>query len=355
MQTLDSRHYQWHIAGLNAYGDMETVLKNLGAEIMHVSSGQAHGPERAARALRNYITERQINIVHTHTPRAIFESSIAMAGMAARPHHIATKHLLTSYKDRRWGIFYSLFDTLTLYLPDRLATVSESMREVVLALPGRWDDKVVTVQNAIPCEEFYLPDSRTASRLNLGIDSDQLVFGYAGRIEPVKSLDLLLRVFAEIHTTHPKTHLVLIGEGSQRDELEQYAKKLGIDNAITWTGFRADIPDLLSAIDVYVQPSQNEGLSLSILEAMAAGKPVIATNVGGARELLCHDETGLVIPSNSCTALSKAMLELSMRPELRMRLGEAARKHVCQSFGLQRMVNEYGRIYQSLAVNGGGY
>ncbi len=342
--------YEWHVASFDGQGDMEVELKNLSVETIHFLPQQVQGQGRL-RYIRNYLLERKINIVHTHTPRAIVELFFSMVGMSVRPCHLATKHLLTTPKDRRWGLLYSLLDALTLYMPDQLVTVSETMKEGVLALPGRWNGRVISVQNAIPCAKFYLPEDRLSSRLNLGFAPGQLVFGYAGRIEPVKLLNLLLESFTKVHKILPETRLLIIGEGSQRVELEQYTKDLGIEHAVIWMGFRPDIPSLLASMDIYVQPSHNEGLSLSILEAMAAGKPVIATNVGGAKELLCHRQTGLLIPAHSLTALAEAMLELSMQPNLRTQLAQAAQKYVSEQFSIERMVAAYDRIYQSLGSN----
>jgi len=253
-------------------------------------------------------------------------------------------------KDRRWGVIFTALDYVSLHLPDRLAVVSRDMAERVTALPGVQMRRVSMVRNAIPSEDFYHPQKRDAARLELGFDPEQLVFGFTGRIEPVKLLHLLLQAFADVHALHPETRLILVGDGSLRAELEQYAHQLGLANAAIWLGHRADIPSLLAAMDVYVQSSHNEGMSLSILEAMAAGKPVISTDVGGAREVLRSHESGLLVRSHSSGALFEAMLELITHPELRVRYGESAREQVLTEFSLQKMVDTYGRIYHSLII-----
>jgi len=347
IRSLGCSRYVWHVASLSGPGYMEPILKSLGAETVHFLPQQAQGP-LTRRALRNYLDEWQIDIVHSHTPRTILECYGSTLGMKSRPRHLATKHLLFTSQDRRWGFAYLLLDRLSLYLPDHIAAVSESIKDHVKTLPGRWNGNLTTVQNAIPCEQFYQPDARPASRLNLGLAPDHLVFGFTGRIEPVKSLDLLLTAFVNVLKVHPEARLLLAGEGSQRADLENQAKNLGIDQAVIWTGFRADIPNLLAAMDIYVQPSLNEGLSLSILEAMSAGKALIATDVGGARELLCDRNTGLLIQPGSVQALSDAMSELCANQQLRTQLGESARQYVLDTFNLQRMVSAYDQIYQKL-------
>ena len=351
VSTLGSQAYEWHVSDVSGYGEMEAKLNAIGVKIVHFSPQQNQGA--VVKRIRNYVQEHQIQIVHSHTPRTIFSTFRAIAGIkdGTRPRHVATKHLLTSWKDRRWGILYALFDYLTLYMPERLVPVSEGMARHVMALPGISRDKVTAIQNAIPCDTFYQPEKRPASRLDLGLTPEQLVFGYSGRLDLVKRIDLLLQAFAEVHAVQPQARLLLIGEGSEQKELEALASHLGIASSVIWTGYRpgTDIPELLAAIDIYVQPSHNEGLSLSILEAMAAGKPVIATNVGGALEVLRQRETGLVIPALSTPeALVSAMRELSSNPDLRAQIAEAGQKHVHDKFGLQRMVDSYARVYHAM-------
>jgi glycosyltransferase involved in cell wall biosynthesis len=336
---------EWHVGVLNEDEGLESTFKDLGAATIHFPS-----QHNIRRFLCSYILEQNINIVHTHTPRTIVETSLSLMGMKFRPRHVSTKHLLTTSKDRRWGMIFAALDYLSLYLPDRLVAVSRGMAETIAALPGMRTDRVLIVRNAIPCEDFFRPKERAAARLGLGLDPGQLVFGYTGRIEPVKMLNLLLRAFCEIHTLHLETRLMLVGDGSQRIELERYAQRLGITNAVIWTGHRTDVPSLLAAMDVYVQPSHNEGMSLSILEAMAAGKPVIATDVGGIREVLRPRENGLLIRPHSSQSLVESMLELIAHPDLRLRYGECAREQVFAEFSLQKMVDTYGQIYRSLVT-----
>jgi glycosyltransferase involved in cell wall biosynthesis len=342
IRNLKNRDCEWHVSALDEDVGIEAVFKDLGAKTVHFPLEQ-----NARQALRSYILRHNIDVVHTHTPRTIIETHLAARGMRRRPRHVATKHLLTTPKDRRWGIVFTALDYFSLYLPDHLAAVSGEMAKKVAALPGMDAKRVSMVRNAVPCEQFYQPEKRGAARLDLGFGPDHLVFGYAGRIEPVKLIDLLIRVFGDVHALHPNTRLVLIGEGGQRAELEQYTRQLGLADVVSWLGYRGDIPSMLAAMDVYVQPSHNEGLSLSILEAMAAGKPVIATDVGGIREVLTPSQNGLLVEPHSPEALFKSMTAMASQPDLRMLLGEAARKHVVAEFSLQKMVDAYGEIYQS--------
>jgi len=165
-------------------------------------------------------------------------------------------------------------------------------------------------------------------------------------MEKVKRLDVLLRAFAQVLARHPRARLLMIGEGELRPELEALATSLGVSRAVIWPGFRRDIPRLLAAMDVYVQPSANEGLPLSILEAMAAGKPIVATRIKGVVELIEHEVTGLLVSLGNREALVAAILRLLEDGSLAERVGRVARSRVADRFGLQRMVKAYDALYR---------
>jgi len=238
---------------------------------------------------------------------------------------------------------------LTLYPADRVVTVSQKMQRQLVAMPGLHSNHITVVQNAIECKSYYVPEQRDLCRSELGLNPESQVIGYAGRIDKVKRLDLLLVGFSEVVAQHPHARLIFIGEGDQRPRLEALAASLGLSHELIWTGFRQDVPRLLAAMDIYVQPSVNEGLSLSILEAMAAGKAVIATDVGGAQEVLTHKKTGILIPPGSSQVIRAAVVDLLDHPNKLAALAQAAREHVLREFGVDRMVEGYRRIYESLA------
>jgi glycosyltransferase involved in cell wall biosynthesis len=175
------------------------------------------------------------------------------------------------------------------------------------------------------------------------------VVGFTGRIAQVKRLDLLIEAFASVHHQYPNTILVIAGEGDLTIPLQQLSVNLGIAGAIHWTGFCKDIPHLLAAVDIYIQPSVNEGLSLSIIEAMAAGVPVIATRVGAAEEIIQDGKGGLLIEAGSASAIRQALLCLLQEPKERILLANAARQIVSDRFSLHSMTDSYRDLYASFA------
>jgi glycosyltransferase involved in cell wall biosynthesis len=232
-------------------------------------------------------------------------------------------------------------------LPDHIVTVSQTMCNQISNYPGI-GHKVTAIRNAISCDLFNVPEQRDSCRSELGLSPNALVIGYTGRIQKVKRIDLLLLAFASVLDQYPDARLILAGEGDLKPRLEMYATQLGISKAVIWAGFRKDIPRLLAAMDIYVQPSINEGLSLSILEAMAAQKAVVATRVGGASEVIENEKTGMLVDPGSASNLAAAILYLFKHFEIRSKLANTARELVLRDFNTSRMANEYQQLYENL-------
>jgi glycosyltransferase involved in cell wall biosynthesis len=347
VQHLGQQDYVWHIGGLSGLGDMQEQFRRLGTQVVDFSE-RHNGSGSLRKRIREYVVAHQLTVVHTHTPRTILAARMALTGMHDTIH-LATKHLLYSPGDRRWGLIYTLLDRFTLYLPDHLVTVSEKMHRQVLAYPHISTRQVTMIRNGIDCQAYYSPDQRDSCRSEFGLTSESQAIGYAGRIEKMKRLDLLLEAFSSVLACHPQARLMIVGEGKLRPKLEAFADHLGISHAVIWTGFRRDISRLMAGMDIYVQPSMNEGLSLSLVEAMAAGKPIIATDVGGASELVVHGRTGVLIPSGSAAALRSAISDLLDDPDRQCALAQLARNHVMREFGVQQTMDAYRHLYEVLA------
>jgi glycosyltransferase involved in cell wall biosynthesis len=349
VQHLGQQDYVWHIGGLSGLGDMQEQFSCLGTQVVDFSDRHNGGSGSLGRRIREYAVAHRLRLVHTHTPRTILAARMALAG-THETIHLATKHLLYSPGDRHWGLIYTLLDRFTLYLPDHLVTVSENMHRQVLAYPRIGNRRVTMIRNGIDCQAYYSPDQRDSCRLEFGLTSESQAIGYAGRIEKMKRLDLLLEAFSPVLAGHPQARLMIVGEGKLRPKLEAFADRLGISHAVIWTGFRRDISRLLAGMDIYVQPSANEGLSLSLVEAMAAGKPIIATDVGGASELVVNGMTGVLIPSGSSAAIQRAISDLLDDRDRQSALAQGARNHVMGKFGVQQTMDAYRHLYEELAL-----
>jgi glycosyltransferase involved in cell wall biosynthesis len=336
--------YTWYVGSFLAQGDMTTAFQKAGAIILDYSG------ESAITRLKSDLSAYQVKILHSHTPRTTIQGWRAVSTFPyhLRPKHVTTKHLLTRVKDRRWGMIYTLADYLSLYLPDHLIPVSQTMYKQIISLPAMPWRKVTAIPNGIPIGEYANNPFRSDARRELNIAKESIVFGFAGRLDQVKRIDLLLIAFQQATHHIPDARLLILGEGQLKNELQVMANQLGIATSVIWAGFRKDIPRMLAAMDIYIQPSDNEGLSLSILEAMAARRPIIATQVGAANEVLAHKKTGWLIPPGSSHELCDAMVYLVNHKETLEIMVEAAYDHVRDHYSTDSMATAYKNVYAKL-------
>lgn len=235
---------------------------------------------------------------------------------------------------------------LDLLIPfiHKIICVSDSIRDkFVRKLPHR-ADKFICIPNGIDTQSFRRDNqSRELKRVELGIHPDTIVLGTCARLEPIKDLSLLLQGFAQI-LLHPQRDnsvvLVIVGEGSQREALQRCAKKLGIHNHCYFVGGVTDVHVWLNLFDIYALTSENEGLPLSIMEAMATELPVVAVNVGSVNSII-NQNNGILLSSRSEIELGGQLMKLVRDKERRRLLGKAARSVIEQNFSFEKMINLY--------------
>lgn len=221
-------------------------------------------------------------------------------------------------------------------LADRLA------REV-----GFPRDRIRTIRNGVDGRRFEAI-SRAAAREAIGVKPTDLLIGTVGRLVAVKDHETLLEALAVLARKVNRLQAVVVGDGPLLDLLARRRSELGLDGVVRFLRHRDDVEKVLGALDIFVLSSVSEGLPNTILEAMAAGLPVVATDVGGVGEMVVHGETGLLVPPGSPGRLSDALLGLVANPAARTRLGATARRRVQTQFGLHRMVSEYQSLYLNL-------
>jgi sugar transferase (PEP-CTERM/EpsH1 system associated) len=236
-------------------------------------------------------------------------------------------------------------------LVSQFVTVSHDLERWLLEVVGLPARKVVTIQNGVDLTRFG-HRRRRESRETLALPADALVVGTVGRLDPVKAQAALIRAFAALRPAHPDAWLVLAGDGPCRDELMDAVKRLGVLGRTRLLGDRSDVPLILSALDLFILPSIAEGLSNTVLEAMASGLPVVATRVGGNPELIEDGTNGRLIPRQDDDALVAAMAAYLDDPHLRALHGKASRQRAVDHFSLDRMTDAYVRLYGRLLGRG---
>ena len=209
--------------------------------------------------------------------------------------------------------------------------------------------KLRVIRNGVELPDPLPQDARAAKRRSLGIADDAVLIGCVANYRPVKQLEFLVDAFATVAATNPNARLLLVGEGEMRGPLERQIRSLGLDTVAKLHGADLNPRELIGSLDLVVQSSGSEGLPNALLEAAAAGRPIVATAAGGTGEIVIDGETGLLVPTNDRAALASAMSRAVQDPGLRSRLGRAARQHVATTFGMDRFVAEFAALYEELA------
>ena len=233
----------------------------------------------------------------------------------------------------------------------RLSVLGKALAvlEAVAARRGVDGKRLVKIHNGVDTS-VYRPDAANGSAILPGVTSGALLVGAVGRLNPIKGHTYLVASWPHVVAKVPEARLVLIGPArtADRDRLEGEAKATGCGDSIHFLGQRRDVPLILPSLDVVALPSLTEGFSNVIIEAGAAGRPVVATRVGGNPEAIVDGETGLLVPPKDAMALANAIISLLSEPARRATMGEAARRRVVSLYSVDRMIEGYDRLYASL-------
>lgn len=228
---------------------------------------------------------------------------------------------------------------------DLLITECDASRTYLLKSLGYDAAKVVTIRNGTDVAGWPVSKAdRARLRKELGVTEKEVLIGSVGRLDEQKGHVFLLEAVAKLRAQHP-VRLVLLGDGPLRGLLTERLRELGLDGVAHLAGERKDVTAWLSALDVFALPSLWEGLPNALLEAMALGLPVAASNVDGVPEAVAHDISGLLFPPKDPQALFVALQDLVVEPKLRKRLGDSAKQVVAENFGLAKMIDAYQQAY----------
>jgi glycosyltransferase involved in cell wall biosynthesis len=294
-----------------------------------------------APALVAWMAGRRPHVVHTHSGAWL---KGARAARAARVP--AVVHTVHGLLDREpW--YSDFLKRRAAAATSAVIAVSDPLRGHLLQSTRLSPAAVRTIPNGIDTLAFSpeLPDSR--ARLLPGC-AGRIVVGCVARFEPVKNHDLLLRAFREAQRARPELLLVLVGDGSLRPDLQALAQSLEIAQAVRFAGDQPDTAAWYRCFDAFVLASRAEGTSMSILEAMASGCPVIATDVGGNRALLGEDGVGRLVPPQDAVALAAALSQVGPSPGASFRLGSAARNRAVRLYSQRAMVERYESLYREV-------
>lgn len=295
-------------------------------------------------ALISFIKKSKCQIVHTHS--GCWSKVATACAWIPGIKLIYTDHG-RAFPEMRDRIF---LDRIAVKFTDRVVAVGEPLREYLIntvKLPAR---KVITIKNGIDTARFKpSPDTRTAVRHEFGYEASDVVIAMVARLAPVKNHKLLIDTFGSLAGKYPQARLLIIGDGPLRGELESHVAQLLLQNRVTFTGDRPDVERLLTGAEIATLCSQSEGISLTLLEAMATGLPVVATNVGGNPTIISEGQDGHLVDQN-VQSYSAALGRLIESESIRRSLGERARATVVEKWSVKQMADQYQELYALLVT-----
>lgn len=321
-------------------------------DIDYVEVRERHSFDRAIwRQLQVLVCEREIDIVHAHDYKTDFLALLLARRTGVIP--LATAHGWAGQSARERYVYYPVDKRLLARFP-RVIAVSGAVTDILMrhgAHPGR----ISVLLNAIDPFAFRRNSERRDSvRRELGYGSSDFVIGAVGRLERVKRFDLLIEALAPLMLEQPHLRLVIVGDGSLQRDLTSLAARFNVNGQCRFLGHRQDVGDLHQAFDLFVQSSESEGAPNAVLEAMAMETPLIATDVGGTRELATPDVHGLIIPRHDLPALRAAISAVLNDPITARTRAIAARQRVEAELSFEARTRRLETIYEDLVHNRGG-
>lgn len=293
-------------------------------------------------SVARWLREERADLVHAHLPLA--GVAARLAGRLAGVPVVYTEHNL----QERYHPWTRRANRLTWRLQDRAIAVSEEVAESIRRHLGEWVPLSVVRNGIEVARPAPSPERLAEVRRRLDLPQQAPVVGTVAVLRAQKRLDLWLETARRVVAERPEVRFVVVGDGPLRSDLEAEAARLGITSSVRFAGLQDDVPPFLALFDLFLLSSEFEGLPLALLEAMAAGVPVVATSVGGIPEVIATDRDGVLVPFGDPEALAESVFGLLADPQRRERLAAAARRRVAEEFGVARMARELEAIYREV-------
>jgi glycosyltransferase involved in cell wall biosynthesis len=311
-----------------------------------------HQDLRALGSLVPAVRRLRPDIVHTHTAKAgMLGRLAAVLPGGARPVIVHTYHghVLEGYFDPVRAATYRAMERRMAGVSDALVGVSRATVDDLVRLGIAPRSKFRVIPVGLDLEPFLSAPAGVgaAFRREVGASADDGLLTFVGRLVAIKRVDLLLRAVARARELGAPVRLAIVGDGGLRPHLERLAAELGISDQVCFAGYRADMVAVTAAADIAVLSSDNEGTPVSLIEAAAAGKPAVATMVGGVPDVVTP-ETGLLVPASEVEPLAKGIVALTGDPALRATMGAQARRRAAQRVSAERLVRDIDSLYTEL-------
>ncbi len=326
-------------------GPMISELEGMGVKC-HIIPTQKAFDTHIWSKISKFIDENEIDLIHAHGSRA--QSNVFWSARKKGKPLIYTVHGWSFHADQNVLAQKAriISEKFMVNMADMVINVSMTNQQTGLKKIGKYNNRVIN--NGIDLNKFSSKVSASKLKVTLKIPKGRIVVGCIMRMTKQKNPMGMLTAFRQANQQVDNLHLLLVGDGELMPQIIAYINKYRLESIVTLTGNRKDIPQLLSVIDIYCLPSLWEGLPLSLLEAMAMRKAIIATRVDGTKELIQEGVNGLMIEPNDTKALAEKVVFLSKRKEIRTEYGRLAESLIVRDYSVNKMVKEIEGVYFSL-------
>lgn len=340
--NLDKHKFDVTICCLFEVGEIDNEYKNADFKLLCLNKKNVYD-FRVIIDLYKFIKKEKFDIVHTYLFGFHYLATI-VAQISHVPVVISSRRELATWK--KWH--HHMLENLGNIFTDRVVACSVAVREFSLRTENLSLDKVITIYNGISLNAFH-PRPKNIQILNeFGLHADNKIIGMVANFSPDKDHRTMLKAVAEVKKTYPQIKCLLAGVGYLRKKTEKETTDLNLEKNVIFTGKRDDIEVFLSVMDIFVLTSLIEGLPNVILEAMACGLPIVATNVGGIPEAVEDGRSGILVKPQDNQAVADAIIKLLEDENLRKEMGRRGRETLEQRFKLERMIKDYENLYESL-------
>ncbi len=344
IKKLNRSKYNVITAYLNGEGKLAGDFRKAGFKVFNLRMRNRMDLGAVIRLYR-FLKRENIGILHTHLIQADLCGFIA-GKMASVPVIISTKHNPDEFR-KRFSICVRL-DGIFSNHSDRVIAVSHAVKDFLVKWEKISEGKFTVIHNGVNLEEFSIDTDIAEKKRELGINLSSKVVGSVGRLDRQKGHVFFLKAIPKILEDFSDIRFIFVGEGPLRSKLEKMASELRVNQNIIFTGIRPDVADILSILDIFVLPSIFEGFGIVLLEAMAIGKPVVASRVGGIPEIVDHGLTGILIEPANPSAIAGSVVKLLKNPVEAKRIANAGRAEVGRRFTADAMARKIEGVYDEI-------
>ncbi len=339
-RTINKEKFDISVLCLRELGEFVPDVEKIGIKVFYLPQKNIGTDYFAFLKVANILNRERIDVIHTHNTQPFTDGTLG-ALLAGVKNIVHTDHA-RNFPDKKRYMFSEWFMSHFAY---KVVGVSDHTSNNLMKYEYISPKKIVTITNGIDGSRYDITIDKNKKRQELGINYDGPVIGLGVRLSPQKGITYLLRAMPDVINKFPNISLIIAGKGELERELKQEAINLGINNNVFFVGPRLDIPELLKLFDLYVLPSLWEGLPMVLIEAMAAGCPIVATDVGGNSTVIKHGNNGSLIQSESPHLLASEIIKILSENKLKNKYISNSLEIFQKKFSSKIMTTEYEKLY----------